>query len=73
MPNKCPCKDCENRTITCHGVCKKYQDWKREDAKRKEWLREQQFVPSVRLKKNEAENIKLRSRGWRKKRVKDYD
>lgn len=24
----CPCKGCEDRTITCHGVCKRYQEWK---------------------------------------------
>lgn len=24
----CPCKDCDTRTITCHGVCKEYKDWK---------------------------------------------
>lgn len=70
---KCPCQGCKHRTITCHGVCKKYQDWKKEDEKQKAWLREQQYVPSVRLKKSEAQNIKMRSRGWRKRRVKDYD
>ena len=26
----CPCKDCYNRTITCHGVCEGYQAWKAE-------------------------------------------
>lgn len=24
----CPCKGCVDRTITCHGVCKRYQEWK---------------------------------------------
>ena len=28
--SKCPCKDCERRTMTCHGVCREYQDWKKE-------------------------------------------
>lgn len=27
---KCPCKDCTERTLTCHGVCEKYQEWKKE-------------------------------------------
>ena len=24
---KCPCRGCENRTITCHGVCQEYKSW----------------------------------------------
>ncbi len=26
----CPCKDCNDRTVTCHGVCGQYAEWKRE-------------------------------------------
>lgn len=26
----CPCKGCDRRTVTCHGVCREYQDWKKE-------------------------------------------
>lgn len=25
---KCPCKGCNDRTVTCHGACKKYSEWK---------------------------------------------
>lgn len=25
-----PCKNCFDRTITCHGVCRRYQAWKAE-------------------------------------------
>ena len=25
--NNCPCKDCDRRTVTCHGVCKAYKEW----------------------------------------------
>lgn len=25
---KSPCKDCFDRTITCHTVCRRYQEWK---------------------------------------------
>ena len=28
MINKCPCRDCHDRTMTCHMVCRWYQDWK---------------------------------------------
>ena len=24
----CPCKDCEDRTMTCHCVCGRYKNWK---------------------------------------------
>ena len=30
---KCPCKGCDKRTITCHGSCTAYKDYK-------EWLDE---------------------------------
>lgn len=26
--NKCPCKDCPDRTITCHRFCSRYKEWK---------------------------------------------
>ena len=29
----CPCKDCDHRTITCHSVCRDYQQWTEEHAK----------------------------------------
>ena len=34
---KCPCRDCPNRTLTCHGFCKEYKAWKdwREEVNRK--------------------------------------
>ena len=40
-----PCKGCFDRTVTCHGFCQKYKQWraeqdeenrKREEAKQKE-------------------------------------
>lgn len=37
----CPCKGCQDRTITCHGGCKRYQEWKSEHEKKQEWLRSQ--------------------------------
>ena len=24
----CPCKGCHDRTVTCHGVCEKFAEWK---------------------------------------------
>ena len=26
--NNGPCRDCKNRTITCHGECKAYLEWR---------------------------------------------
>lgn len=23
----CPCKDCDKRTVECHGKCKEYKEW----------------------------------------------
>lgn len=25
---RCPCKGCDNRTITCHCTCGQYAEWK---------------------------------------------
>ena len=32
----CPCKGCENRTVTCHGTCKGYTEWKAWKAEQEE-------------------------------------
>lgn len=29
MVGKCPCGDCGNRKIGCHGKCHEYGDWKK--------------------------------------------
>lgn len=29
------CKDCKDRTITCHSTCKKYLEWKKSDKKQR--------------------------------------
>jgi hypothetical protein len=42
---KCPCKGCDRRTLTCHGVCKGYQDWKKYNTEKMDWLRQQNARP----------------------------
>lgn len=37
---RCPCKGCENRTVTCHAVCHAYEEWKIEYQAMKDDLRE---------------------------------
>lgn len=27
-PN-CPCRDCPDRKLGCHGMCRRYQEWKK--------------------------------------------
>ena len=41
---KCPCKGCENRTVTCHSVCRRYEDWKIERAAEKDYTRDQNMI-----------------------------
>ena len=52
MGMKCPCKGCTERTLTCHGVCHRYEDWKIERAAINDYNREQNKVyisePSIR-------------------------
>ena len=56
---KCPCKGCENSTVTCHSVYRRYEDWKIENAARQDWLREQNSV--------EISDSVIR-RNWKRKR-----
>lgn len=28
MRPHCPCNGCNERTLTCHGFCSKYKEWK---------------------------------------------
>ena len=57
-----PCKDCPDRTVTCHSVCQKYEDWKIERAAMLDWQREQNHV--------EISDYALRQH-WRNKRLKN--
>ena len=70
---KCPCKGCDRRTITCHGVCKEYEAWKKFNDDRNEWLRSHKYEPTNGLKKGVSKSIKDTARGYKKKKVKKYD
>ena len=59
---KCPCRGCTDRTITCHGVCKRYQEWKKEHEDEKEWLRKQKPQTSEALRKREIEKVRRMAR-----------
>lgn len=53
---KGPCKDCDRRTLTCHGFCKEYQDFKKEreqanERRAKEAREREYFVSAIRRKR----------------------
>lgn len=35
-----PCKDCADRRVGCHGICKQYNDWSLEHKKEAKWERD---------------------------------
>ena len=70
---KCPCHGCDHRTITCHGVCRSYQEWKAYNDKRRKWLQNQVPYLNEGAAKGGIRNIKDRARGWGKRKVKKYD
>ena len=59
---KCPCRGCTDRTVTCHGVCKRYQEWKKEHEDEKAWLKAQLPMTSEGVKKREIANIKRKAK-----------
>ena len=62
---KCPCKGCADRTVTCHGVCRRYQEWKKELDETNKWLREQLPATSDAGLKGQRERLKRgKSRKW---------
>lgn len=62
---KNPCKGCTDRTVTCHGVCRRYQEWQDENEKVKQWLRDQAPITSENGLK--AQNKRLRHGGKSRK------
>ena len=70
---KCPCQECNDRTISCHGDCKKYEEWKIYNDGRKKWLREKAQYINEGAVRGGIKDIKDRARGWGKRRVKKYD
>lgn len=63
---KCPCKGCEDRTITCHGVCKRYQEWKKNLDETNKWLRGHKPLQSDAREKQQNERLRAggHSRKW---------
>jgi hypothetical protein len=56
MIRESPCKGCEKRTITCHGVCKEYQEWKTENENHRESIRAARDKQYILAKKRKKDN-----------------
>jgi len=41
--DKCPCKDCKKRKISCHSTCKNYLEW----VKKNEYLKHKERIEKV--------------------------
>ena len=47
---KTPCKNCHDRTVTCHTMCRRYQEWKKtheEEAARIRETRHSDYSPTI--------------------------
>ena len=65
---KCPCQGCTDRTMTCKyaGQCERWENWKAEDLKKKQWLRDQKPFMSERMLRKKDMIIKEKARGWKR-------
>ena len=61
---RCPCKGCTDRTITCHSVCNKYIDWKKNKDEENNWLIRQRPIMSEDGKKRLEKQMRRKARGW---------
>lgn len=66
---KCPCRGCADRTMTCKyaGQCEKWETYKAEEKKKKEWERNQKPIYSEQCKKSMDKNIVVKARGWKRR------
>lgn len=64
---RCPCRGCADRTLTCHGVCARYQEWKKELDETKKWLNGQVPGHSEQLRKMAIENLRYPKKKWKGK------
>ena len=65
---KCPCRGCTDRTLTCHGICERFGEWKKEEAKKKAWLAGFKYETSDAARQGERKKLILQARGQRKRR-----
>ena len=66
--SRAPCKGCQDRTITCHGVCRRYEEWKKEEERRKTWEEQFKFEPSDQARRGKRQKLIKQARGIYRKR-----
>ena len=65
-----PCKFCPKKGCgSYHDVCQKYQEWKAEREKARQWLRNQAPVVSERQKRYVNHRLRQKARGWYRDRA----
>ena len=60
MKGENPCKNCHQRTPTCHGVCEDYLEWKRANDKTNKKIRRKQYLDHI----GQSRRIVCRARIW---------
>lgn len=45
-----PCKDCQDRTMECHGTCEKYKEWLNLRKPTDEWKSDKEYAQYVAYK-----------------------
>ena len=66
-----PCKDCQERTITCHGFCQRYQEFKRQNE---EYVRLRDVERQKHYTNQSAQKAfwkKLKRPAWTRKEFRD--
>lgn len=61
LNEKCPCRDCSERTVGCHATCENYKAWKEETDRVNENVREKK--KNYRLADTHGDYLK-KVRGW---------
>ena len=65
---RCPCRGCTDRTLTCHGFCERFAEWKEEQTKKKAWLESFRHETSDAARRGERKKLIQQARGQRKRK-----
>lgn len=62
---KAPCKDCLDRTLSCHSSCQKYSDYREKLTAAKQAKRRDSVMNEVRYNGNQNIKNRLANNAWR--------
>lgn len=63
---ECPCKTCQCRTPTCHGICTRYKKWSVEQKKMAQQIKYKQREAGMGTPFNQTRgNLYYHGRKWR--------